>query len=54
MGCTGPCQQGRLKCPTPDACHAPDGDEDAPERYIVVALVIGVAFLTATLLALAL
>lgn len=20
MNCTGPCQQGRLKCPTPAAC----------------------------------
>lgn len=20
MGCTGPCKQGRLPCPSPDAC----------------------------------
>lgn len=21
MGCTGPCKQGRLPCPAPDACQ---------------------------------
>lgn len=26
-GCNGPCNQGRLRCPTPAACRVPEGEE---------------------------
>lgn len=45
MSCHGPCNQGRLPCPTPDRCR--DGD-DLVERYgllLVVALIGLVALL---------
>lgn len=28
-GCNGPCQQGRMPCPTPEACELPSNDESA-------------------------
>lgn len=35
-GCTGPCDQGRLLCPTPHACGiASPVDEDPPQQDIV-------------------
>lgn len=27
MKCSGPCQQGRLKCPTPMVCEMPEQDK---------------------------
>lgn len=29
--CTGPCQQGRLPCPSPQACLQPDSGADWTE-----------------------
>lgn len=30
MSCSGPCEQGRRKCPTPEACFNPE--EATPPR----------------------
>lgn len=52
--CHGPCRQGRLPCPTPDACERPNpNDEDDRIVRAVVLAIVGVmvmATLTLSLL----
>lgn len=49
---TGTCMQGRLECPTPEACQLPDEDDkrdsDGPEGgSIVVTLMVAVLTIAA-------
>lgn len=37
--CTGPCAQGRRKCPTPDACVLKEADT-SESRYLVAAVIV--------------
>lgn len=37
--CTGPCAQGRRKCPTPDACCIKE-DDSVEVRHLVVAVIV--------------
>lgn len=58
--CNGPCQQGRLPCPTPEACEV---DEEEPSFYgrehwldivqgvVVVGALAGAAILAGVLIA---
>lgn len=44
--CHGPCQQGRLPCPTPDACEQPDGGTSAVSSFVLgLVLVLVVLFI---------
>ena len=47
LRCHGPCQQGRLPCPCPDACEAREGEEQVD----LVFLWAVVAILTVTIIA---
>lgn len=41
--CHGPCQQGRLPCPTPEACERPDVPSPAiPTLLLAIMLVFAV------------
>lgn len=40
QSCSGPCQQGRRTCPTPEACQRPD-DSGLPGLAIALAIAIG-------------
>lgn len=37
--CTGPCAQGRRKCPTPDACCIKE-DDSSEARYLAAAVIV--------------
>lgn len=48
--CHGPCQQGRIPCPHPEACHRPEEEPnfygrehwlDIVESVVVIAIVAG-------------
>ena len=43
MSCTGPCNQGRKPCPTPEACHAPATDGGMEMLGMLAVYVMGVA-----------
>lgn len=43
MNCSGPCDQGRARCPTPDACEAPD-DGSMEMLGVLSVYVVGIAF----------
>ena len=45
--CSGPCQQGRRACPTPDACRRPD-DSGLPGPAMALAIAIGLIAVIAT------
>jgi hypothetical protein len=49
--CTGPCDQGRLPCPTPDACELGNDDELSFRFLAVVVAVVTVIMVLATLFA---
>lgn len=59
-GCNGPCQQGRMPCPTPEACEV-EADErefygrehwlDMLQGAVVVAVLAGSAILAGVLVA---
>ncbi len=38
--CTGPCDQGRKQCPTPDACELRDSSDDGLEAVGLVVAII--------------
>ena len=38
--CSGPCDQGRRACPTPEACQAPD-DSGLPGPAMALAIAVG-------------
>lgn len=39
--CHGPCRQGRLPCPTPEACERPDpNDYDHIVRDVVISIAV--------------
>lgn len=38
--CTGPCDQGRKQCPTPDACELRDSGDDGLEAVGLVVAII--------------
>lgn len=40
MECHGPCQQGRLPCPTPDACQRPEDSKQTSSLVIAIMLVL--------------
>lgn len=42
MECHGPCQQGRLPCPTPHACERPDDSKQTPSLVIAIMLVLAI------------
>ena len=45
-GCSGPCEQGKKPCPTPEACRVPDkGQMYWEDVAIAVGLTAFVAFL---------
>ena len=46
--CSGPCQQGRRACPTPDACRRPD-DSGLPGPAMALAIAIGLIAIIAAL-----
>lgn len=43
MSCTGPCNQGRKPCPTPEACHAPVYDDSMELLGMLFIYLMGVA-----------
>ena len=45
--CSGPCQQGRRTCPTPEACQRPD-DSGLPGLALTLAIAIGLIAVIAT------
>ena len=49
--CHGPCQQGRVPCPTPAACERPDNDESTwrllGQAFLAVVLAAAVVVLLA-------
>ena len=46
--CSGPCQQGRRACPTPDACRRPD-DSGLPGPAMALVIAIGLIAIIAAL-----
>jgi hypothetical protein len=49
LACTGPCDQGRIPCPSPMACALPEGryDRDGINLlYVAIACVLGVIFVS--------
>lgn len=44
-GCNGRCNQGRMSCPTPQACEI--SDEEGKPTWGRVALLVAAAFLVA-------
>jgi hypothetical protein len=50
-GCTGPCNQGKTACPTPEACQRPEADglellgslAVALAAVVVIGLLVGLA-----------
>lgn len=44
-GCTGPCQQGRLPCPTPDACQVEEPNFYSREHWREMGFDLGVVIL---------
>lgn len=46
--CSGPCQQGRRACPTPEACQAPD-ESGLPGPAMALAIAIGLIAIIAAL-----
>lgn len=53
-GCTGPCKQGRQKCPTPEACEQSVDNESAfrllGQAFLAVVLVVVVVVLLGVVL----
>ena len=45
-GCNGPCEQGRLPCPTPWACEVEEPKHD-PVRVVLFDAVVAVMILAA-------
>lgn len=43
MSCNGPCNQGRLPCPTPEACEQPLNDGGMGLIGMLAIYVMGVA-----------
>jgi hypothetical protein len=43
MSCTGPCEQGRKTCPTPEACQRPDHDGGMELLGMLMIYLMGVA-----------
>ena len=39
-GCTGPCKQGRIKCPTPADCQLPEPKREPLSVYGLVGVVM--------------
>lgn len=46
--CSGPCDQGRRACPTPEACQAPD-ESGLPGPAMALAIAIGLIAIIAAL-----
>lgn len=42
-GCNGPCEQGRLTCPTPEACEQDLDTQDCGRRLLDVAIASALA-----------
>lgn len=47
QSCSGPCQQGRRTCPTPEACQRPD-DSGLPGLALTLTIAIGLIAVIAT------
>lgn len=50
--CHGPCKQGRLPCPTPEACERPDPDDYGhivTDVLVAMACVMAAAIIAITL-----
>jgi hypothetical protein len=48
MSCTGPCNQGRITCPTPEACGLPAEPYDPPRWLRAFAWVFSLAMIGCT------
>lgn len=47
--CSGPCQQGRVPCPCPQACDARDDDEEHLNVFRGLLVAIGATAATAAI-----